>query len=279
MSAFTVEKLSPTFGGQVKNLDLTKVSDYKPLLQPLQDALLEHKVLFFRNQQITATQLRQIAGLFGDLHIHPFYPTVENVPEVVILDTHGDNLPDSDTWHSDVSCIPTPPLGAFLSAQLLPEYGGDTLWTDCGAAYAALSAPLKILLNSLTAKHDLTKAFPETRFSAIEQAHWREAVKNNQPAIHPVIRSHPETGQKGLFVNEGFTTAIVELAPKESEAILKYLFEYVSLPEFTIRWRWQQYDLVFWDNRITQHYATTNYLPNRRVMHRATILGDRPRFF
>ncbi|MNE02218.1 Alpha-ketoglutarate-dependent taurine dioxygenase [compost metagenome] len=199
-------------------------------------------------------------------------------PQVLILDTAVTDVRDNAVWHTDVTFLPTPALGAVLSAKQLPAYGGDTLWASGIAAYEALSEPLKQLLDGLTATHDFTKSFPLERFgtTAEDLARWEQTRRNNPPLSHPVIRTHPVSGRKSLFVNEGFTTRINELNEAESEAILKLLFSHATHLEFTIRWRWQENDVAFWDNRVTQHYAVDDYRPQRRVMHRATILGDKP---
>ncbi|ROL81388.1 taurine dioxygenase, partial [Pseudomonas chlororaphis] len=208
------------------------------------------------------------------------YPNVPEQPEVLILDTAQTDVRDNAIWHTDVTFLPTPALGAVLSAKLLPAYGGDTLWASGIAAYEALSEPMKNLLQGLTATHEFIKSFPLERFGNTPQdlARWEEAKRKNPPLSHPVIRTHPVSGRKSLFVNEGFTTRINELSDSESEVILKLLFAHATRPEFTIRWRWQINDVAFWDNRVTQHYAVDDYRPQRRVMHRATILGDVPFF-
>jgi taurine dioxygenase len=145
------------------------------------------------------------------------------------------------------------------------------------AAHAALSQPIKDLLQGLKAEHDFAKSFPPERFTTADgEASWQRARAKNPPVVHPVVRTHPVSGAKGLFVNEGFTTRILGLTARESGALLGLLFEHVARPEFTVRWRWQPNAVAFWDNRCTQHYAVSDYLPHRRVMHRATILGDRP---
>jgi taurine dioxygenase len=272
-----VAPLGPAIGALVSGIDLRE-----PLSDAAHDkllgALLRHHVLFFENQPVTPPQQRDLAARFGELHIHPIYPHVAEVPEIIVLDTDAKNLPDNDNWHTDVTFIETPPMGALLSARLLPPSGGDTLWASGIAAFESLSAPLARMLDGLTAEHDMVKSFPAHRFARTpdERVRWDEARVKNPPVIHPVIRTHPVSGLRGLFVNEGFTTRIVELAAKESDALLRLLFEHVAKPEHTVRWRWKLHDLAFWDNRLTQHYATADYLPHRRVMHRATVLGDRP---
>ena len=242
------------------------------------DALHRHHVLFFENQPLTPIQHRDLAAKFGDLHVHPFYPHDSEVEEIIVLDTNDDNPPDSDTWHTDVTFIETPPMGALLSARVLPPSGGDTLWLSCIAAYEALSPAMQEFLSSLTAEHDMAASFTVERYGNSADARERlaEARRKNPPVVHPVIRTHPVTGKKGLFVNASFTTRIMELTAAESESLLSYLAVHVAKPEFTVRWKWKPYDLAFWDNRLTQHYATADYMPHRRVMHRATILGDKP---
>ncbi|ENG6134723.1 taurine dioxygenase, partial [Escherichia coli] len=178
----------------------------------------------------------------------------------------------------DVTFIETPPAGAILAAKELPSTGGDTLWTSGIAAYEALSVPFRQLLSGLRAEHDFRKSFPEYKYRKTEEEHqrWREAVAKNPPLLHPVVRTHPVSGKQALFVNEGFTTRIVDVSEKESEALLGFLFAHITKPEFQVRWRWQPNDIAIWDNRVTQHYANADYLPQRRIMHRATILGDKP---
>jgi taurine dioxygenase len=275
--SLTITPLSCALGAQISGVDITQPLNVEQR-DAIEQALLKHQVLFFREQPLNPQQQARFAANFGDLHIHPIYPNVPEQPEVLILDTAVTDVRDNAIWHTDVTFLPTPALGAVLSAKLLPAFGGDTLWASGIAAYEALSVPMKILLQGLTATHDFTKSFPLERFgtTAEDQARWEEARQKNPPLSHPVIRTHPVSRRKSLFVNEGFTTRINELETAESEAILKLLFAHVTRPEFTIRWRWQENDVAFWDNRVTQHYAVDDYRPQRRVMHRATILGDVP---
>jgi taurine dioxygenase len=279
MSRPTVTPLSVALGAQISGIDISQ-----PLApedrDAIEQALLEYQVLFFRDQPIEPAQQARFAAYFGDLHIHPIYPNVPEQPEVLVLDTAVTDVRDNAVWHTDVTFLPTPAMGAVLSAKLLPAFGGDTLWASGIAAYEALSAPLKSLLAGLTATHDFTRSFPPERFgnTAEDRLRWEEARRKNPPLSHPVIRTHPVSGRRALFVNEGFTTRINELSETESEAILKLLFAHATRPEFTVRWRWQANDVAFWDNRVTQHFAVDDYRPNRRVMHRATVLGDAPFF-
>ena len=199
------------------------------------------------------------------------------MPEIIVFDTGAHNLPDTDAWHSDLRFIATPPVGAILAAKESPASGGDTSWSSRIVAYAALSEPFRRFPEGLEAIHDFSKGFTKERFGKGEdEGRWEEARCLNPPAVHPVVRTHPVGGRRGVFVNESFTTRILGLSPRESEAVLKLLFEHVAKPEFTIRWRWKSGDVAFWDNRLTRHDALAGYLPRRRVMHRAAILGDRP---
>ncbi|CAI8821176.1 taurine dioxygenase [Pseudomonas sp. IT-P176] len=277
MSSLTITPLSHALGAQISGVDIAQPLNVEQR-DAIEQALLKHQVLFFRNQPVTAQQQARFAANFGDLHIHPIYPNVPEQPEVLILDTAQTDVRDNAVWHTDVTFLPTPALGAVLSAKLLPEFGGDTLWASGIAAYEALSEPLKVLLQGLSATHDFVKSFPLERFGNTAQAleQWEATRKKNPPLSHPVVRTHPVSGRKSLFVNEGFTTRINELSDSESEAILKLLFAHATRPEFTIRWRWQTDDVAFWDNRVTQHFAVDDYRPARRVMHRATVLGDVP---
>ncbi|MCP1643600.1 taurine dioxygenase [Pseudomonas citronellolis] len=277
MTTLTLAPLSPALGAVVSGIDLRQPLD-DAQQQAIEQALLSHQVLFFRDQPLTPSQQAAFAARFGDLHIHPIYPSVPEQREVIVLDTAVTDVRDNAIWHTDVTFLETPALGAVLAAKQLPPYGGDTLWASGIAAFEALSKPLQRLLDGLTATHDISKSFPRERFGATDAdlARLEEARKKNPPRSHPVIRTHPVTGRKALFVSDGFTTRINELSAAESRAILDLLFAHVARPEFTVRWRWRENDVAFWDNRVTQHYAVDDYRPQRRVMHRATILGDKP---
>jgi taurine dioxygenase len=271
------QPVARALGAVITGIDLTQELP-RSQIADLTQLLLDHQVLFFRDQPLTPEQQANFAARFGTLHIHPIYPVLPELPEIMLIDTHPGFLPDNDNWHTDVTFSATPPTAGILAAKRLPRTGGDTLWSSNSAAYEALSSPLRLMLDGLTATHSVAKSFPAERWGddpAFKERYER-AVAKHPPVTHPVVRTHPATGRKGLFVNEGFTTHINELKPQESQALLAFLFAHAARPEFTVRWHWQLDDVAFWDNRVTQHYAIADYLPERRTMHRATVNGDRP---
>jgi taurine dioxygenase len=272
---FAVAPLTPAIGGLVTGIDLARpISD--AAISRLKAAVSERHVLFFEDQTLDSGAHREFAARFGKLHVHPVYPHVDGVPEITSIETHPSDLPDNDNWHTDVTFIETPPFGAILTPRTLPSSGGDTLWGSNVAAYQALSTPIRTLLDGLTAEHSFETGFPRRRWGiGSRKEKWEKAIAANPPVVHPVVRTI-EGGQRGLFVNSGFTSRILELTEKESDALLAFLFAHLARPEFTIRWRWKPGDVAFWDNRLSTHYATLDYLPEIRVMHRAAILGDRP---
>lgn len=277
MSKLSVRSITPAIGGLVENIDLSMALDDEEIAA-IRAALLKHKVIFFEDQHITPVQHRDFAARFGALHTHPLYPGVPEAPEMFVLDNHANNPTDNDAWHTDVTFIETPPLGAILYAKLLPPEGGDTCFANMQAAYEGLSKPLQRFLSELDAVHDFARGFPARGKVAKEAGADRHAraQEEHPPVLHPVVRTHPETGADGLFVNYGFTERIKGLRPAESKALLDMLFVHIQKPEYQMRWRWKPNSLAFWDNRATQHYAVNDYLPQRRIMNRATILGDRP---
>jgi taurine dioxygenase len=272
-----LKPLSPAIGAIVEGVNLAESLD-APQFDALQTALVRHQVLFFRGQQLSPLQHRDFAARFGPLHVHPIYPKLSEAPEVIVLDSAVTDLQDNALWHTDVTFTERPPMGSVLLARMVPETGGDTLWASCAAAYEALSPALQKFLQTLTATHDIAQSFPVERFgSGPEAAEKLAAAKRaNPPVTHPVVRTHPVSKRRGLFVQPGFTTHINELASAESRALLDFLFQHSVRPEFTVRWKWSEGDVAFWDNRNTLHYATDDYRPARRVMNRATIIGDRP---
>jgi taurine dioxygenase len=272
-----VTRVARALGAVVTGVDICEDLE-QSVIDRLGELLIEHQILFFREQPISPQAQARFAARFGSLHIHPIYPVLPELPEILVLDNHAGFLPDNDNWHTDVTFSETPPLAGILAAKRTPTSGGDTMWSSCSAAYAALSEPLRRLLDGLTAQHSIAKSFPPERWQSDPafKERYERAVAKHPPVRHPVVRTHPVSGRKGLFVNEGFTTHINELSAEESRALLAFLYTHSARPEFTVRWRWQVDDVAFWDNRVTQHYAIADYLPERRTMHRATVNGDQP---
>lgn len=261
---------SPTIGAEVRGVDLSRPVD-PAVFAELHRALLEWKVLFFRDQRLTAEQHRDFARQWGELEIHPFLPTGD-VPEIVRFakDEHTGGY--ENVWHSDVSWRQIPSMGSILHALEVPAVGGDTLWADMAAAYDGLPDDTKARIDGLTSVHDFTQTFGQL-LQEEELARMRE---EHPPAKHPVVRVHPETRRRTLYVNAPFTSHIVGLDADESEALLDLLCQQASVPEYQCRFRWRPGSVAFWDNRATQHYAVSDYWPQPRVTERATIIGDKP---
>jgi len=262
--------LSPTIGAEVTGVDLGR-SLPDEVEAELRQALLEWKVLFFRDQHIDSVAHRDFAARWGTLEVHPFLPHGE-VPEVVRFEKDGSTGGYENIWHADVTWKANPPLGSVLRAIEVPASGGDTLWADMGAAYDGLDDEVKARIEDLEAVHDFTQSFGQAlapeRLAAMQAEH--------PPVRHPVVLRHPETGRKTLFVNSIFTDRIHGLDPTEGEPLLQHLARQASVPEYQCRFRWTPGSVAFWDNRATQHYAVSDYFPDRRVMERCTIVaGDR----
>jgi len=195
----------------------------------------------------------------------------------MVLEHDATRRANSDRWHNDVTYLAKPPKAAVLYAEEIPDIGGDTLWANMYLAYEALSDPMKTFVGGLRAIHSFAKNFTPDRFSSLGMEDRRDAIYAAHPPVsHPVARTNPVTGKKALFVNQDFTSHIENLSARESESLLRFLFEHMSAPEFQVRWRWNAGNVAMWDNRWTQHCALADYFPARRVVRRATILGETP---
>lgn len=270
----TLEKLSRALGAVVACVDATQIVGSRDVAD-LRAALDEHLVLFLRDQQLTPVQQRDFARRFGPLYTHPFHPSADEAPEIMVLEHNAKRKAQQDSWHADVTFLETPPSVEVLYAEVIPPTGGDTCWANMFAAYEALSPDLRRLLDGLHAEHDFAKDFPPSRF-ARDHRDPGSIYDRYPPVIHPAVTLNPATGKRALYVNTSFTTRIVELSPRESSALLAVLFDHISQPEFHVRWKWRTGDLAIWDNRWTQHYAYSDYFPHHRRTRRATVLGDRP---
>jgi taurine dioxygenase len=276
MNSLAVRRLTPAIGATVEGIDLAAPLTDADIAE-IRSALDEHLVLFFENQSLTPVVQRDFAARFGPLYVHPFYPGQGDAPEVMILAHDATHRANSDRWHNDVTYLATPPMGAVLYAEDIPELGGDTLWANMYLAYETLSEPLKQLVSGLRAVHSFAKNFTPERFRALGMDDRRDRMYAEHPPVsHPVARTNPATGRKALYINQDFTSHIEGVSPRESEALLRLLFEHMTQPEFQVRWRWRAGTVAFWDNRWTQHCALADYFPARRRVRRATILGERP---
>ncbi|MDQ0465805.1 taurine dioxygenase [Caulobacter ginsengisoli] len=274
-----VEPLTPNIGAVMRGVNLAEPAS-DDLIGDIRAALLKHQVVFFEDQDLTPDQQSDFARRFGDLHIHPLYERDGKNPEIMIIDNHVDNPTDNNFWHTDVTFIDTPPMGSILHARQLPPVGGDTMWASMTAAYRALSKPMQKFLEGLEAVHDFAYAFTPQGIAGSQAGAeaYEKGRLANPPVIHPVIRTHPETGEPCIFVNSVFTSRIKGLRREESRALMAFLNAHIQQPEFVVRWRWTPGAVAFWDNRATQHRAVDDFLPHRRIMHRATVLGDKPYF-
>lgn len=264
---FTAHRVTPYMGAELGGIDLTR-----PLssgqAEELQDALARFQVIFFRDQQIGHDAHKALGRVFGPLAIHSAVAGIEGHPEIVAIHADADSkYVAGESWHSDLSADEEPPLGSILYLHTVPPTGGDTMFSSMYKAYDALSDRMKVYLEGLEAVHDANPVY---------HALFKDYDKRYPVATHPVIRKHPETGKKCLFVNSSYTTRIEGLSDEESKAILTFLFDHVKNPNFQVRFRWQPHSIAFWDNRAVQHLAVWDYFPDVRSGYRVTIAGDKP---
>lgn len=275
----TVKPIAGALGAEVSGVSMAEPLGNQAFNE-VHDALMAHQVLFFRDQNVSPGEHANFARHFGSLHIHPYAPRHDEHPEVLILRSSRANRSAANAWHSDVTFQPEPPLGSILLARTVPQHGGDTMWANMYMAYESLSAPMKRYLDGLTALNTAGRANFEKAYDKLSHSDQKD-IRSERMAEggteHPIVRTHPITGRKALYVNSIFTQKIAGVSSKESRTILSYLFEHLKKPEFTCRFRWETGSVAFWDNRCTQHYAIADYGDETREMHRVTVNGDRPR--
>ena len=268
---FDARPMSPAIGAELIGADLAAPSD--TLVEEVRAALLQYQVVFFRDQDITRAQHIAFARAFGELEIHPATPKDQPDREVLRI-VHGPNSRGMENaWHSDVTWREKPSLGSILRAIELPEVGGDTLFSNMVMAYEGLDDDLKARLCEMTAVHDIARVFAKRLGKDTASLHEKFPLME-----HPVVRTHPETGQRLIYVNTAFTDHIKGMDRAESDTLLKFLYARAAIPEYQCRFRWAPGSIAFWDNRACQHYAASDYFPNTRIMERVTIAGDRPYF-
>jgi len=274
----TVKPVAGAMGAEVEGVSLATDLDNQAF-DEIHRALLRYHVLFFRDQDLSPQQLSKVAGRFGPLNRHPYVEPLPGTPDVfAIVKEPEDRHHFGNGWHTDLSYAEKPAMGAMLYGVEVPPYGGDTLFTNLHLAYDTLSDGMKDMLAGLTA------VFSNMRTYGPNAQRFKDGVKamnvTQQAEIsrveHPIVRTHPETGRKCMFVNELHTVGIKDMTDEESRPILEYLNAHMRKPEFTCRFRWRKGSLAFWDNRCTAHYAINDFDGMRRVMHRVTIEGERP---
>jgi taurine dioxygenase len=270
-SQLRIEPLTPAIGAEIVGVDLRHVTP--TLIEDVRAALLEHKVVFFRQQNLTREQHIDFARQFGQLEIHPATPKDQPNPEVLKLSHGPESRGSENMWHSDVTWREQPSLGSVLRAIEIPQTGGDTLFANMALAYDRLPDTIKEQIQNLVAVHDIARVFAKRLNKKPEE------LRELYPLMeHPVVRTHPETKQRVVYVNGAFTSHIKGMEAGESKLLLDKLFKSAWNPEVQCRFRWQAGSIAFWDNRASQHFAASDYFPAVRVMERVTIAGDKPYF-
>jgi taurine dioxygenase len=272
MTDISVRPLTPVVGAEVRGVDLGAPL-HDETMAAIRRALLDHLVLFFRDQDITPAEQLRFSQRFGPVMLSIIDTESTEEPGVTVLDQVAPKGQFTDRWHTDHTFVPEPPMASMLRAVSVPEVGGDTCFASMYAAYESLSPDMQRFLDGLTAVH--STEIVSRGIAGLARVYRRDADKEQPPAIHPVIRIHPETGRKALFVCGNFTTRIVELSEPESDAVLHFLFEHIKSPELQCRFRWERHSVALWDNRSVQHCAIPDY-EEHRVMYRTMIAGDRP---
>jgi taurine dioxygenase len=279
-AGLTVTPVSTVLGAEISGLDLRRPLAPE-VVATIRAALLRHKVVFFRDQDISHEDHVRFGRYFGELEGHPVTSHVPGFPEILHIEAaDGMKLREeivplvrvANKWHTDVTFRAAPSMGGVLRMRDMPPLGGDTLFADTAAIYRDLPQALKDKLATLTAEHDILQSYGYR----VDEAKRQELRAAYPPMIHPVIRTHPETGDKHLFVNKVFTTKILGLPEDEAKTLLADLLDRVKTPEYQVRFRWTPNAIVFWDNRATQHYAILDYWPQERIVERVTIVGDAP---
>lgn len=272
----TVRPIAGACGAELSAVDLSKPLG-NDLFAQVHQALLEHQVIFFRDQDLTPEQQIAFSRRFGELRISEQYESLEGYPEIIEIVKEPDSTGIvGNLWHSDESFLPQPALGSLLYMRENPEVGGDTMFASQYLAYEALSDGMKQLLSGLRAVHSDASLGSRNKGRALKV---KEASKDRAvyEAVHPVVRTHPETGRKSLFVHKPYTLRFENMTVAESQPLLAFLYAHSARPEFTCRFRWSAGALAFWDNRCLQHYALNDYSGVRRYAHRVTVIGDTPR--
>ena len=269
-----VIQLTPSIGATISEISLNKDLNSETIEQ-IYSALIKHQVIFFRGQDISPENHLKLAESFGEIDPgHPVYPHVEGYQSIVLLKNDVNNRPDTNDWHKDLTFKSNPPFASILHGVKVPKVGGDTLWASMSAAYDALPNGWKEQLEGLEAIHDMgtfrNDFYKEGGIDSVNSA-----LKKVGSAVHKIIETHPISGLKYLNVNQSFTRNIINESQGPSDHILQFLYQHISKPEFQVRFHWEDNSIAIWDNRITQHYAVCDYLPELRHMQRVTVINDK----
>lgn len=265
-----VKKENAALGATIENLDLTAPLQDTDIAE-LKKALAEYQVLFFREQEISYRNHRDFGLAFGTLQRHPSYPTINGYREIIILENDRENPSKIDEWHSDMSFRPMPPLGSILLARIVPDHGGDTMFCNLAAAYDDLSESLKRSLEGMTATHSFTYGFKESIAEPGGRERLKDAINENPDVVHPLVRTHPVTGRKLIFLNRLFTSKIDGLSERKSEDLLNSLCDHLVQDKYVYRFNWRKNSIAFWDNRSVLHVPVNDYWPAVRRLERVTI--------
>ncbi|NCF34110.1 MAG: taurine dioxygenase [Proteobacteria bacterium] len=277
MGNLSLKPAAGALGAWVSGVGLADVAEFDQVYAQVREALVKHEVLFFRDQDVAPEVFAAFAQRFGQVLDHPAYATTEQSDAVQILESTAENPSKIELWHSDMTFMAEPPSFTLLQGKIIPAVGGDTLWASATAAFANLSTALQELLLPLTAIHDFAHGFAESLAEPGGPERLAPAIAENPPVEHPLVRIHPETGAKSLYVNRLFTTRIKQLSALESRHLLELLYSHVVADEHTVRLSWQPGTVAIWDNRSTQHKPVNDFFPQHRKMHRVTLRGDKPR--
>ena len=269
-----VTPLTPSIGALISKVSLNKDLN-SGTIEQIYSALIKHQVVFFRDQNISPETHLKLAESLGEIDPgHPVYPHVEGHQSIVLLKNDANNRPDTNDWHKDLTFKESPPFASILHGVKVPKVGGDTLWASMSAAYDQLPNGWKDHLEELEAIHDMgtfrNDFYKEGGIDSVNNA-----LKKVGSAVHKVIETHPISGLKYLNVNQSFTRNIINESQGPSDHILQFLFQHISKPEFQVRFHWEDNSVAIWDNRITQHYAVFDYLPEFRHMQRVTVVNDK----
>lgn len=271
-----IKKAAGALGVEVHGIDLADMAASDEVTRKVRELVTVHGVAFFRDQTLDMRQYATSARRLGEILPHDAYSTHDDDAAVQILESTAEKPSKIEVWHSDMTFSATPPHFTMLYADVLPAWGGDTLWASSSAAFEALSKPMRDFLLPLRATHDFRHGFQESIAEPGGAERLAPVIAANPPVSHPLIRTHPETGAKAIFVNPLFTTGIDGLRRQESDALLAMLYAHLVTPEFTVRLQWRKGTVAMWDNRVTWHKPVNDYFPQHRRMLRITLRGDRP---